>query len=257
MYDYHITTSDQSSRIIATDSLVRFSKMRPLGFPRNDIFYNSFDRSGFKTEIERKIGFSFDKIICYTPTFRDYERKDLKLYNEEYVKKHSIWGLEEYSGEKEINEVLKKYSAIIIAKLHPWQTKEVIESEEIGDSRVFSFYDLFDDHSLYEVLACSDILITDYTSTSFDFMHLNRPIVYYFYDYLLYLSNRGFSYDPIQSICGGHICYSFNDLICALAELLSGIDLYYEKRDYIHTLLNKHHDGYSSARIKDFIKSIA
>lgn len=256
MYDYHITTSDLSSRIIASDTLIRYSKMRPLGFPRNDIFYEQYNKDALREEIAKKIGFTFGKIICYTPTFRDYERKDLKLYNEEYVKKHNIWGLNGNEGEKSLNELLKKNNAIIIAKLHPWQTRGLIVKEGEEERRVFSYYEIMDNHSLYEVLTCSDILITDYTSTCFDYMHRDCPIIYYFYDYQRYTDNRGFSYDPIQMMCGGNICYSFDELLNALREALLGMDSYSEKRKSIHTFINKFHDGLSSMRIKNFIKDL-
>ena len=53
---------------------------------------------------------------------------------------------------------------------------------------------LFDDEfDLYELLAASDLLVTDYSSVFFDYELLNKPIIIYPYDLLDYTSNdRGF-----------------------------------------------------------------
>lgn len=89
-FDFYITTSDISSRITSIDTLLDYSKFKVLGYPRNDIFYK--DVTLLYNKISSKIG-SPKHIVCYTPTFRDYEKSDLSLYNAEKSKIKSILGI--------------------------------------------------------------------------------------------------------------------------------------------------------------------
>lgn len=253
-YDYHIVTSSVSGRIISVDTLLEYDKFKSLGFPRNDIFYK--DNVSFKEQLRRVIGMDFDKVICYTPTYRDYEREDLYLSDKSLVEKKGVFGniASELSGQ--MDEVLKKNNSIVIAKMHPWQEKSVLEGNT-GD-RIFMFSDIAKKIkcSLYDVLSISDALITDYTSTAFDYMHLNKPIIFYFYDYEKYTKNRGFSFEPVETVCGGPIVYNYEDLIDAINFTLAGGDNYENKRQFVHSLINEYHDGKSCERISILIKEL-
>lgn len=48
-------------------------------------------------------------------------------------------------------------------------------------------------------MAVSDVLITDYTSAYFDFLLLDKPVVFNFYDFEEYSETRGFSFTPIKT----------------------------------------------------------
>ncbi|MCS2279479.1 CDP-glycerol glycerophosphotransferase family protein [Bacteroides thetaiotaomicron] len=41
-------------------------------------------------------------------------------------------------------------------------------------------------------------MITDYTSTYFDFLLVNKPVIFNFYDIEEYRRVRGFSFEPIE-----------------------------------------------------------
>ncbi len=68
------------------------------------------------------------------------------------------------------------------------------------------------------LLSIVDILITDYSSISFDFMALSRPIIYYMYDREKYENERGlyFSID----ILGGEMCTNSTELKMSLSEVV-------------------------------------
>ena len=56
---------------------------------------------------------------------------------------------------------------------------------------------------IYPLLKYTDILITDYSSIYFDFLLLNRPILFFDYDYDEYSSNmNGFVYDYQETAPG-------------------------------------------------------
>jgi len=253
-FDFHLATSSICARITSIDLLLNYSKFCISGFPRNDIFYE--DNSIIKEHINKITGLDNPRIICYTPTFRDYERLDLELGDKKLRNNKTIFGdisTEEYQF---LTNFLEESNSIIVYKLHPWQEKTIISNND--SKRIINYRNLHHELniSLYDVLSITDLLITDYTSTVFDFLHRDKPIIFYFYDYNNYKTNRGFSYNPIESVCGGHISYNFKELMNALTDCINGNDSYREKRKIIHAFLNAHHDGYSSIRIKAIIKDI-
>ena len=71
-----------------------------------------------------------------------------------------------------------------------------------------------------ELLSIVDILITDYSSTAFDFIPLKRPILYYAFDLEEYSQNRGFYFDINEM--PGTICRSTDSVI----HELDNIDLF-------------------------------
>lgn len=254
-FSNHIVTSYLCGRIISLDTLLQFDKFVDIGYPRNDIFYS--DTSKLKENILSRLGDSIKRVICYTPTYRDYERRDVRLSNNKMSVRKTIWGLDNDIDEEALEKLLKEKETVVIVKLHPWQEKSVLIDRK-RTKHIVLFSELQKQYtcSLYDVLAISDCLITDYTSTAFDFMHMNRPIIYYMYDFEKYNNNRGFSFSPVTTICGGPIAYSFSELLEYLKTILDGEDSYSEKRSFIHNLINRYQDGNSSVRVHRFIESI-
>ena len=60
------------------------------------------------------------------------------------------------------------------------------------------------------LLSIVDILITDYSSICFDFMAMDKPIIYYIYDKEEYLKERGL-YFEVETI-GDYICYDIDEV---------------------------------------------
>lgn len=68
-------------------------------------------------------------------------------------------------------------------------------------------------------LGFCDVLITDYSSVTFDFLLLGRPILFYLPDLERYLSMRGFYFDPL--LLPGTVTRGQASLMQALKELLT------------------------------------
>ena len=99
-------------------------------------------------------------------------------------------------------------------------------------------------------MAVSDVLITDYTSAYFDFLLLDKPVVFNFYDFEEYSETRGFSFTPIKNFCAGTLIYSSEELLNYINEvLIKGTDNYCEKRHYVNSFFNEFIDNKSSERI--------
>lgn len=242
-YSFQITTSKISSHIQCADKGLYWNRHRVLGFPRNDIFYQSTN-SNILQQLERSVQMKIKKIILFTPTYRDYESRDSE--------KHNIFGFPIDSNFMlNITNLLENNEAVLIFKLHPWQEEScIIDSTS---KRLINYRDIPFICNLYTLMAETDVLITDYTSTYFDFLHRDKPVIFNFYDLDKYEQLRGLSYQPIDCIAAGHIVKDANQLLNALKDTLEGRDLYSEKRKYIHQLFNYHHDGNSAERICKFV----
>ena len=81
---------------------------------------------------------------------------------------------------------------------------------------------------------------------------MDKPIIYYFYDFEKYTSTRGLFIDPINPICMGTITYNVNEMCEQIKNYALGNDEFKEKRKIISDLLIKYKDGNSAERIKDY-----
>lgn len=242
-YSYQITTSKISSHIQCVDKGIYWNRHCVLGFPRNDIFYQPSTHQCLK-QLEQMTNLTIHKIILYTPTYRDYESCESE--------KHSIFGFPiEAKDMGRLTSILEDHFALLIYKLHPWQEKTCII--EHNNAHLLNYRDISFECNLYTLLAETDVLITDYTSTYFDFLHRDKPVIFNFYDLEKYEELRGLSYQPIECIAAGHTITNAQQMIDAISSILNGHDPYKDKRNEIHRLFNFHHDGNSAERISQQI----
>ena len=129
------------------------------GTPRNDLLAKVDEQ--YKADIKKKLNISNNtKLVLYAPTFR--KNDDLEVYNLHY---------------KEVLNSLKlKFGGDwrFCVKLHPHL---ISKSEQLnyGDDVL----DLTKYDDIQELLAISDVLISDYSSLMFDFGLTKRPCFLY------------------------------------------------------------------------------
>ena len=249
VYDYHISTSDFCSRELSVDSLIYLPKYLPLGFPRNDIFFE--DNTDLREKVFHAIGSRPKYVVAYAPTHRDYENANRELADKTLTHNRTLFGSRDADEEKGMLDILEKIDAVIIAKVHPAQATSILEMK--SNSRVVFLHELNKKCSLnlQELLAASDMLITDYSSTFFDFLLTNKPIIHYCYDYEIQRQNRGFAYDPVLAMAAGAVAFTFEDLCNLIPRLLVDQAIDYRKMDFVRSLVFLHRDGKSAERIID------
>ena len=143
------------------------------GFPRRDFVINNKDNKELKDNIRNKAGLSSDDfVIVYAPTFRD--DGDTRVFLYDYQKLLD-------SFEKRLNKKCK-----LVIKLHP-----IDADKDIGikyDERVINGNKF---NSINDLILIGDLLITDYSSTYYEFMLMCTPVILYFPDYDKYNEARG------------------------------------------------------------------
>jgi CDP-glycerol glycerophosphotransferase len=95
--------------------------------------------------------------------------------------------------------------------------------------RIVEYHPLGD---VYPLLPLCDLLITDYSSIFFDFLLLDRPMIFFAYDLDKYLAEDRAMYFEYDSITPGVKCHNYD-------ELESNIDI---------IMRNGCKDGYSRMR---------
>ena len=157
-----------------------------VGSPRNDIVLHQAEHD-FRKKISDFLFLDIEdildkKIVLYAPTFRD--TADISVYNLDYSSCMLALG-DKFGG-----------NWILLYRLHP-NISEYANSLDIKDKT--NVYDVSSYPDMQELLAVSDVLITDYSSCMFDFSLSLKPCFLYVPDLSDYINDdRGVYYQIDQ-----------------------------------------------------------
>ncbi|MEG0453161.1 MAG: glycosyltransferase [Coprobacillus sp.] len=148
------------------------------GYPRNRSFYNK----KYSADLKMSLMLENTEVICYMPTWRG--------------------AIDEKESTEQIKQ-LEAYLKIIDLSLNPQKILYVnlhnFVKERI-DLSSYKFIKPFPQNvEVYEFLAISDCLITDYSSVFFDYANMNKKIILFAYDQDSYLLTRGL-YFPMEDL---------------------------------------------------------
>lgn len=178
-WDYLITASNLNTLLLKSAFKLEKNEnltVLELGSPRNEYLINHNTEMEW-LRIQRKYLFTNDKnikYILYCPTWRQGERESLTQID-----------LIEL-----LNQLPKNYK--IIVKLHPNEAR-LRNKYNALDARIHCFYNEFVD--IQELYILCAAMITDYSSTIFDYAHLNKPIFLLQEDNSQYKQDVGFYFD--------------------------------------------------------------
>lgn len=228
-WNYLVSANEYSSNIFKRAFEYR-KEILEVGYPANDIFY--MDESK-KQEIRNKFDIPSDKkIILYAPTFRD-DKKD--------EEGNRVFDLE-LDLEKLRSALSDEY--IVIIKTHYVISKKLEISGQLKDFVIdFSNYD-----DIHELFILSDVLITDYSSSFFDFAHTKNPILFFMPDLKSYMQTRGL-YGKTLLELPGPILINTDEVIDALLDLDKFAQDYKEKYDTFYDKFCSIGNGDSSEKI--------
>lgn len=222
-------------------------KMKITGYPKLDYFFKDND------EVARKINDrwhfnSYKKVIYWMPTFRQSVAKQI---SEDYINNQT--GLPIFETEdslKQFSDYLKKHDLLMVFKLHHLQAGLPIFKKHFDNILIVHDEDLHDmGIQLYQFIPFADVMISDYSSITVDYLLLDRPMIFTLDDYEQYEKSRGlYPKNAIDYMKGYHV-YNQEELQNSLTEILTGVDKYKNDRQ---SILRKYHtyvDGNSSLRV--------
>lgn len=212
------------------------------GAPRTDtLFSNYLDEDVFKLFNGR----NYKKNILWVPTFRKSSSGIRNDSRREYNKGLPIIN-NDYDLEK-IQETLSKNNIQIIIKPHKYQDLSVYHLEKMPNIRLLLQDDIEKKgFNTIQIMKYFDAMITDYSSISFDFLILDRPIAYTLddlEDYKLGLIDNAYDFMP-----GPHL-YNVDDFCNFITDVSNGEDKYSNFRKEVNEKVNTSVDGHSCERL--------
>lgn len=192
------------------------------GFPRNDEF--QLPEATLKERQATLAGLFADgvvtdqtKIFFYLPTFR---MEDGATELSVQLKTGNIFGLSDFAMAA-FEQQLADNNIVILAKLHPVEERQVDPAKFATAHRLKVLTNdwFIDQHTeLYQFLAATDGLITDYSSVYLDYLLLDRPIVFNVPDLAHYEQTRGFLLAPYDDYTPGPKTTTTAELVQALTR---------------------------------------
>ncbi|MDD6327403.1 MAG: CDP-glycerol glycerophosphotransferase family protein [Lachnospiraceae bacterium] len=249
--DWHIVTGPVAADYESYYWNNRMEGLKDFGVPRNDLLYN--DMTEVKKKIDAAFHFSdYKKVILWMPTFRKSRNAEI---SEEYVNTEtSLPLLETMQSLNDFNEFLAKNNALMILKVHHLSADLPIYKETYSNILILHNENIAQlGIQLYEFVACTDILLTDYSSISIDYLLLDRPMVFTLDDYEQYAASRGLYPDNARDYMPGYHVYSIDELKQAFTELFRDEDNYKEQRKKTRAEYHTYCDGNAGQRLIDFL----
>lgn len=234
-FDLLIATSEYAANLLG--KCINHKRIWITGYPRNDVLlkshltkYDLLNVDNFILNDILRSHASKEGIFFYCPTFRDGKPNPIGENPE-------IMAL--------IDKYLKKSNSVLYIKLHPW-----VKSAPQPD--ITNIKTIPSDTDIYPLLRYADILITDYSSLFFDFLLLDKPIIFFPYDLKEYnASQRSFLLD-YDLHTPGDKALTLKGLIRKIAKQKIE-DAYIDKRRAVRQLMFSDMDHQSSLRIAKLI----
>ncbi len=195
------------------------------GYPRNDILLqNTFTQ---KKELQRK------KVI-YMPTFRGSINSNFDLF------------LQYGFDIDKLDAFLSKENMILDIKLHPFNKPSDILIAKLEQSKNIFFLEY---DAIYEIISEYDILITDYSSIYFDYLLLDRPIVFAPFDKENYLQKDREFYFDYEEVTPGPKAMNWDEVMESLIIFNKDPRTYSKERKIIKDRFHTYQDNNSTERV--------
>ena len=178
--DIYVSSSKMFTDFQSEEEFVEKSKFVPTGMPRNDAFFNYEKIKKMREHGRKFFGLSEnDFVVLYAPTYRgleDTKNYDLNLDFQSAYKRFS-----ELSGKK-VKFLFRTHRSM----LHDFS----IENTFVLDATAYP--------DMQDLLCAADFLVTDYSSSIWDYSLLKKPCLLFTPDLKKYQNDRGF-YTPIET----------------------------------------------------------
>ena len=211
------------------------------GHPRND----SLVDAGVQTKKKLKSILANvpngAKVILYAPTYR-VPKSDNK------ERRAQLFPLDDFDKES-LFRFLERDNLLLLVRAH---INDPISDQIPEHDRIVQFG--FQIHeNINTVLPEIDFLVTDYSSISYDFLLVDRPIIYIPYDLDEYSKNPGFMVDDYSSWTPGAKISLMSQFFSHIDLCLQGEDPYQEKRHELRKII---HQRQSKDSISRFVQML-
>lgn len=243
--DFVISSGSALNKIISNEIDVSEKCIVTLGYPRTDIL-NKKTNSLQKLQLD-----SYQGVIVWMPTFRKHKGHP---YSESRFYPSGIPILTMSEDFDSVNNVLKQCNYALIVKLHPVQDMTNIRLQNYSNIYFMSDCDLESQNTnVYELLAESSALLTDYSSVYYDYLLTDKPIGLVFEDIKEFENKRGLVFSNYKEYIKGNYITNLNELLLYIENVSNGIDTNMKERQWAKKKWCDYDDFKSTERVTDFI----
>nr|WP_274637826.1 CDP-glycerol glycerophosphotransferase family protein [Microbacterium bovistercoris] len=163
---------------------IDISRVKPLGVPRTDVFFDDATVAEANREVRARYGIGeHTRIALYAPTFRG---------NGQLTATFDYDGIDWDALAGGLGD-----EWVVMVKMHPF-----VAPLTVARPGVTGIIDVTGDREITQLLMAADVLVTDYSSTIFEYALLRRPIVFFCPDLEQYTSDRDFYYPLTDYVTG-------------------------------------------------------
>lgn len=223
-----VSSSELFTKYFIRGGLHYTGEVLDIGLPRNDIFFRNYDGQ-YNIKNKVRAHFQIDrqmKIALYAPTWRD-EQDQVKFEFDAKVLRKTLE--DRFGGEW-----------IIMTRMHRLTTSRV--QGNIVDANDYP--------DMQELLVTCDILISDYSSSIWDYCLTKKPCFLYAYDLDKYRDSTNFYVDIWK--WGFPIAETFVDMLDKI-KCFDDME-FQEKMENHYRMLGGYDDGKACEKIYEFIR---
>ena len=250
---YLFVTSDIFKALMSNAFMAKPEQIFITGYPRNDNIIENDKAEIFNKHLEIQ---NFDKVILYTPTYREFCRK----FDVHQAFKN-IFYCDDYI-EKDFYSYLEKNNILLIFKPHLFDEnfyKKMQGKINFNHPNIRYIGDIFfkkTNTTLYELFKYTDVLISDFSSITVDYLISGKPVIYLLSGADNYAQERGFSLeDNYKIFMPGLKANNFAELQSAIGDALYA-DSTKEERLKALPLMHKYVDSNACERIWEIMQRL-
>ena len=188
-----VVSSDDMAYIFKEAFNLTDDNILKTGLPRTDYFFKQALLAHRREDLRLKLNLNDNqRVALYAPTYRDNQLEEYKLPLDF----------------KQLSESLPDFHFLV--KLHP-----AVKESNITHSK--NVTNVSYGYKIEDLMATSDLLITDYSSIPFEYSILNKPMVFFVYDIDTYEEQKGIWFD-FEKYMPGPVVKTNLDLISILKE---------------------------------------
>ena len=249
--DYILSYSETYTTFLNSMMTTDPRKYKILGAPRNDFLFKKDDYQKLNKLINIE---SFRNKIIVCPTMR-FETNNFENDNSNNL------SLYDFFINKKNSNYFNSETTLVVIKPHP-HDEDIIDLRYrdlpknvflLTDKKLKSL-----DIDFYETLLAFDLLITDYSSVYFDFLLLDRPMIFYdpIKDNLK--DERGLIIESAKDFFPGEVAQTSDSLKYHIDKNFNEKNEVsnQEKRKKMLNIIHRYKDGESTKRIEKFINEL-
>jgi CDP-glycerol glycerophosphotransferase len=197
-----LVATNKSSRDVWAQRF-SFRKFAALGYPRNDVFFRELTKNDLlNVDLETLSAAQAAQregkpVLMYAPTFRDHAGPG-------WFEKVDITKLADFCAARGI---------LFLVNLHPGEQDAVVKLRQIYPALRF----VAPHTDIYPIVKHTDAMLTDYSSLAFDFLLLDRPVLFYRPDHQEYVTRA-------RPLIPGRDHYTPGPVASTMAELIAATE---------------------------------